>query len=89
MLLVWWLKTAYTHRAPTDHTPNIRARPIFADDAPLGQPYIHNTVQNIAIPPIPVHAFQAGSIMLRTDLQWLSAGANTSKNIQDDTGDKD
>ncbi|KAJ7301973.1 hypothetical protein DFH08DRAFT_827076 [Mycena albidolilacea] len=60
--------TAYTHRAPTDHTPihlhiatNIHARPIFVDDAPLGQPYIHNTVQNIAIPPIPVHAFQAGS----------------------------
>jgi hypothetical protein len=62
-------QTAYTHRAPTNHTPihlhiatNIHARPIFVDDAPLGQPYIHNTVQNIAIPPIPVHAFQAGSI---------------------------
>ncbi|KAF7369771.1 hypothetical protein MVEN_00309200 [Mycena venus] len=69
VLMAWWLKTVYSHRAPTDHTPihlhivtDVRGKPIFADDALLAHPYIHNAVMTIAVPPLPVSAFRTESI---------------------------
>ncbi|KAJ6475405.1 hypothetical protein C8R45DRAFT_1077328 [Mycena sanguinolenta] len=69
VLRAWWLKTLYSHRSLTDHTPvhvhivkNLRDLPIFADDQPLEDPYIHNTISTIPVPPIPVSALQTESL---------------------------
>ncbi|KAJ6452787.1 hypothetical protein C8R45DRAFT_1040084 [Mycena sanguinolenta] len=69
VLLAWWYKTAYSCRAPTDHTPvhlhfasSLRSRSVFAQDAPLAHPYINNAVSYLAIPPIPLSAFLTESL---------------------------
>ncbi|KAJ6583285.1 hypothetical protein B0H10DRAFT_1833982 [Mycena sp. CBHHK59/15] len=69
VLNAWWFKMVYSHRPRTDKTPmhihivnNLRGRPIFAGDAPLTTPYIHNAVLGIPVPPIPVSAFQTESL---------------------------
>ncbi|KAJ6462234.1 hypothetical protein C8R45DRAFT_1220655 [Mycena sanguinolenta] len=69
VLTAWWLKTVYGHRGPGDDTPihvhisrNLRGLPVFANDAPLKAPYIHNAVSMIPVPPIPACAFQTESL---------------------------
>ncbi|KAJ6494384.1 hypothetical protein C8R45DRAFT_988053 [Mycena sanguinolenta] len=69
VLSAWWLKTVYADRRPTDHTPihihmlrNLRGMPIFANDAPLAEPYIHNLILVFPIPPLPASAFQTESL---------------------------
>ncbi|KAF8169589.1 hypothetical protein K438DRAFT_1983193 [Mycena galopus ATCC 62051] len=69
VLAAFWLKTVYGHRRLTDHTPihlhiyrDLRSLPIFAHDAPLVKPYIHNTVSTIPVPPIPASVFQTESL---------------------------
>ncbi|KAJ7920309.1 hypothetical protein B0H13DRAFT_1867784 [Mycena leptocephala] len=64
-----WFRTVYRHHPHTDKTPihvhivnNLRGRPIFAGDAPLTTPYIHNAVLGIPVPPIPVSAFHTESL---------------------------
>lgn len=41
---------------------NLRGMPIFANDAPLEEPYIHNLILVFPIPPIPASAFQTESL---------------------------
>ncbi|KAF7361576.1 hypothetical protein MSAN_01191600 [Mycena sanguinolenta] len=69
VLSAWWLKTVYGDRRLTDHTPihihmyrNLRDMPIFANDAPLAKPYIHNLILTSAVLPIPASAFQTESL---------------------------
>ncbi|KAF7341622.1 hypothetical protein MSAN_02059600 [Mycena sanguinolenta] len=69
VLMAWWLKTLYSHRSLTDQTPmhlhilrNLRGLPIFANDSPMKDPYIHNAILAIPVPPIPVSAFQTESL---------------------------
>ncbi|KAF7376807.1 hypothetical protein MSAN_00098100 [Mycena sanguinolenta] len=69
VLSAWWFKTIYGDRRLTDHTPihihmvkNLRGMPIFANDAPLAEPYINNLILTIPIPPIPASAFQTESL---------------------------
>ncbi|KAF8179505.1 hypothetical protein K438DRAFT_1938421 [Mycena galopus ATCC 62051] len=69
VLAAFWLKTAYGHRRPMDHTPihphiyrDLRSLPIFAHDAPLANPYIHNAVLTIPVPPMPASVIQTESI---------------------------
>ncbi|KAJ6494395.1 hypothetical protein C8R45DRAFT_1095324 [Mycena sanguinolenta] len=67
ILSAWWLKTVYGDRSLTDHTPihthkNLRDTPIFADDAPLAEPYIHNVNLTVPVPPIPASAFWTESL---------------------------
>ncbi|KAF7341598.1 hypothetical protein MSAN_02057100 [Mycena sanguinolenta] len=69
VLSAWWLKTVYGDRSLTDHTPihihmlrNLRDMPIFANDAPFSEPYIHNLISTFPIPPIPASAFQTESL---------------------------
>ncbi|KAJ6494388.1 hypothetical protein C8R45DRAFT_824603 [Mycena sanguinolenta] len=69
VLKAWWLKTVYSHRTLTDHTPihvhvvkNLRGLPIFANDEPLKEPYIHNAISAIALPPIPASDLQTESL---------------------------
>ncbi|KAJ7665957.1 hypothetical protein DFH06DRAFT_984851 [Mycena polygramma] len=68
IVLAWWFKMLYSHRKITDKTPihihlpvDLRDKPIFAGNSAIG-PYIHNAVGNIAVPPIPVNAFQTESL---------------------------
>ncbi|KAJ6453696.1 hypothetical protein C8R45DRAFT_1112259 [Mycena sanguinolenta] len=78
--------TVYDHRMPTDHTPihvhvvrNLRGYPVFANDAPLKDPYIHNTISTIPIPPIPASAFQTeplGMLALRIRRSILAYNAD-------------
>ncbi|KAJ6494416.1 hypothetical protein C8R45DRAFT_1095338 [Mycena sanguinolenta] len=69
VLTAWWLKTVYGDRSPTDQTPihlhvfkDLRDMPIFANDAPLTDPYIHNLILTIPFPPIHAGALQAESL---------------------------
>ncbi|KAJ6494399.1 hypothetical protein C8R45DRAFT_900431 [Mycena sanguinolenta] len=69
ILTAWWLKTVYGDRSLTDHTPvhihmfrNLRDMPIFANDAPLAEPYIHNVNLTVPVPPIPASAFRTESL---------------------------
>ncbi|KAF7341607.1 hypothetical protein MSAN_02058100 [Mycena sanguinolenta] len=69
VLTAWWLKTLYDRRSLVDHTPvhvhvlkNLRDLPVFANDAPLKDPYIHNAISTIPVPPIPAGAFQMESL---------------------------
>ncbi|KAJ6465768.1 hypothetical protein C8R45DRAFT_839726 [Mycena sanguinolenta] len=69
VLMAWWYKTAYSYRAPTDHTPvhlhfasSLRTRSVFTQDPPLAYPYINNAVSYLAVPPIPVNAFVKESL---------------------------
>ncbi|KAF7369439.1 hypothetical protein MVEN_00273200 [Mycena venus] len=64
LLVAWWLKILYGHRAPTDDTPihlhvinSLRGQPIFTNDGPLAYPYTNNAVLSIPIPPLPASAF--------------------------------
>ncbi|KAJ6494414.1 hypothetical protein C8R45DRAFT_1135211 [Mycena sanguinolenta] len=41
---------------------NLRGLPMFANDEPLKDPYIHNAISTIVLPPIPVSAFQTESL---------------------------
>jgi hypothetical protein len=66
---IFYTQTVYRHHPHTDKTSihvhivnNLRGRPIFAGDAPLTTPYIHNAVFRIPVPPIPVSAFQTESL---------------------------
>ncbi|KAJ6497314.1 hypothetical protein C8R45DRAFT_823157 [Mycena sanguinolenta] len=61
--------TVYSHRSLTDQTPihlhvfkDLRELPLFANDAPLLEPYIHNAISTIAVGPIPASAFQTESL---------------------------
>ncbi|KAJ6494390.1 hypothetical protein C8R45DRAFT_1135181 [Mycena sanguinolenta] len=75
ILTAWWLKMVYSDRSLTDHTPihihmfrNLRDMPIFANDAPLAEPYIHNVNLTVPVPPIPASAFRTeplGALALR------------------------
>ncbi|KAJ6494393.1 hypothetical protein C8R45DRAFT_824673 [Mycena sanguinolenta] len=69
ILSAWWLKTVYGDRSLTDHTPihihmfkNLRDTPIFANDTPLAEPYIHNVNLTVPVPPIPASAFRTESL---------------------------
>ncbi|KAJ6453697.1 hypothetical protein C8R45DRAFT_846847 [Mycena sanguinolenta] len=69
VLMAWWLKTIHSHRRLTDSTPihlhilrDLRGLPVFANDAPIQDPYIHNAVLAIPVPPIPASAFQTQSL---------------------------
>ncbi|KAJ7158348.1 hypothetical protein C8R43DRAFT_921248 [Mycena crocata] len=69
VLLVWWLKTVYSHRGIHDTTPihlhlpaNLRGKHIFPGESDIGTPYINNTISGIHVPPIPVNAFQTESL---------------------------
>ncbi|KAJ6453693.1 hypothetical protein C8R45DRAFT_846966 [Mycena sanguinolenta] len=87
VLKAWWLKTVYSHRRLADDTPihvhflkNLRGLPIFAKDEPLKDPYIHNAISTIAVPPIPVSAFQTeslGMLALRIRRSILAYNADT------------
>ncbi|KAJ7683439.1 hypothetical protein B0H17DRAFT_33801 [Mycena rosella] len=67
VLLAWWFKTAYGYRRIDDETPihihlpvDLREIPIFP--GPLTDPYIHNAVSLISLPPIPANAFRTDSL---------------------------
>ncbi|KAJ6453692.1 hypothetical protein C8R45DRAFT_1192479 [Mycena sanguinolenta] len=87
VLKAWWLKTVYSHRKLTYDTPihvhflkNLRGLPIFAKDEPLKDPYIHNAISTMALPPIPVSAFQTeslGMLALRIRRSILAYTADT------------
>ncbi|KAF8196261.1 hypothetical protein K438DRAFT_1673227 [Mycena galopus ATCC 62051] len=69
VLMAWWFKTVFSYRALTDRAPfhlhvvnSLRGHPIFAQDAPLAHPYIHNAVSGIPVPPIPIGAFREESV---------------------------
>ncbi|KAJ6494405.1 hypothetical protein C8R45DRAFT_824740 [Mycena sanguinolenta] len=65
VLTAWWLKTVYVDRSLTDKTPihihmlrNLRDTPVFANE----EPYMHNLILTIPIPPIPASAFLTESL---------------------------
>ncbi|KAK7044864.1 hypothetical protein R3P38DRAFT_2766426 [Favolaschia claudopus] len=69
ILLAWWFKTLCSVRKTGDstlvhiHMPiNLREKRIFPGDSIMGTPYINNSVAAIAIPPIPIRAFQTASL---------------------------
>ncbi|KAJ6465781.1 hypothetical protein C8R45DRAFT_492299 [Mycena sanguinolenta] len=88
VLLAWWYKTAYSYRAPTDHTPvhlhfasSLRSRSVFAQDAPLAHPYINNAVSYLAVPPIPLSAFLTeplGELALRVRRAIMAYNADAA-----------
>ncbi|KAF8179518.1 hypothetical protein K438DRAFT_1938426 [Mycena galopus ATCC 62051] len=71
----FWLKTVY----------DLRSLPIFAHDAPLATPYIHNAVSSIPFPPIPANVIQTesiGELALRIrHLLWQCAETNFLKTL--------
>ncbi|KAJ6557927.1 hypothetical protein B0H19DRAFT_1070521 [Mycena capillaripes] len=86
VLLAWWFKTIYSHRKIEDATPvhihlpvDLRGKPIFPGDSTIATPYINNAIASIAIPPIPVNAFQTeslGEIALRLRRAILAYNAS-------------
>ncbi|KAJ7282023.1 hypothetical protein C8J57DRAFT_1299201 [Mycena rebaudengoi] len=69
VLMAWWFKTIYSHRKVNDTTPihihmpvDLREKSVFPGESTISTPYIHNAVSAIAIPPIPVNAFQSMSL---------------------------
>jgi hypothetical protein len=62
-------QTIYSHRKVNDTTPihihmpvDLREKSVFPGESTISTPYIHNAVSAIAIPPIPVNAFQSMSL---------------------------
>ncbi|KAJ6554412.1 hypothetical protein B0H19DRAFT_1071813 [Mycena capillaripes] len=86
VLLAWWLKTVYSHRQPSDNTPihlhvvtDLRGKPIFARKSTLTNPYIHNAVSFVPVPPTPVNAFRTeslGALALRVRRAIIAVNAD-------------
>ncbi|KAJ6461422.1 hypothetical protein C8R45DRAFT_941327 [Mycena sanguinolenta] len=81
VLTAWWLKTVYGDRSLTYDTPihmfkNLSGTPIFANDAPLATPYIHNLILTFPVPPVPASAFQRSRLAC-----WHSASGGQLRRI--------